>query len=328
MLACARLGLLLLVLLALVISHSPSTLRATTPADIFGDGSDGARTFSTHTTDTPIDSPASGVSGSANLTATNPAFGTGQRILIHQSRGTNAGAWEMNEIQAYSAGTMTTVTPLANTYMTSGANAAQVLVVPQYTDLTVNAGVTVTAKAWNGSTGGIFAVLVNGIATIDGTISASARGYRGGQRGTQSGPGPAGNNDAGQGEGTAGPGATNGTYTRNGSGGGAGTGSSPLGGGGGGNDGTGSGGEGDGTISLVWYANTESDLGGYKVYYGSASRSYEHFHDVGIATYEGDNVYYELTGLSRGQTYYIAVTAYDIFRNESDFSDEISAIPN
>jgi len=100
------------------------------------------------------------------------------------------------------------------------------------------------------------------------------------------------------------------------------------GGGGGANEGTGSGAGGNATVSMVWYANTESDLGGYKVYYGPASRSYEHSQDVGIATHEGDNVYYELTGLSNAQTYFIAVTAYDIFGNESDFSNEIIAVPN
>jgi len=177
------LGLIVIVCSAPVDSYGITTHPAAAYSDMFGNGSDGAKTYDSDTTDAPIDSTASGISGSTVLLAANPAFGAGQRILIHQSRGTNAGAWEMNEIQAYSAGTITTADPLTYTYTTSGASAAQVLVVPQYTDVTVNAGVTVTAKAWNGSTGGILAFLANGTMAINGTITADAKGFRGGAGG-------------------------------------------------------------------------------------------------------------------------------------------------
>ncbi len=84
---------------------------------------------------------------------------------------------------------------------------------------------------------------------------------------------------------------------------------------------------GAGTISLAWDApatNSDgsplADLAGYYVYYGTASRVYG-------APIDAKNVTgYTLTGLTHGQTYFIAVTAYDTSQNESQFSDEVSGV--
>ena len=73
-------------------------------------------------------------------------------------------------------------------------------------------------------------------------------------------------------------------------------------------------------IRLAWDANTESDLAGYKVYYGNGTRSYTRSIDV------GDQTTFALTGLTQGQTYFIVITAYDTSNNESNFSYEISGI--
>jgi hypothetical protein len=70
-------------------------------------------------------------------------------------------------------------------------------------------------------------------------------------------------------------------------------------------------------VTLQWDANTEPDLKGYKIYYGTAARNYSHSVDVGNVTM------YLLNGLSEGQTYYIAVTAYDSDNNESGYSNEV-----
>ena len=70
-------------------------------------------------------------------------------------------------------------------------------------------------------------------------------------------------------------------------------------------------------VMLQWDANTEPDLKGYKIYYGTASRNYTQSKDVGKVTT------YMLTGLTEGRTYYIAVTAYDTENNESGYSNEI-----
>jgi polysaccharide export outer membrane protein len=70
-------------------------------------------------------------------------------------------------------------------------------------------------------------------------------------------------------------------------------------------------------LKLAWDANTEPALEGYKVYYGTASRSYGRPVNVGKVTT------YILTGLTLGQTYYVAVTAYDKSNNESRYSNEV-----
>jgi fibronectin type 3 domain-containing protein len=64
-------------------------------------------------------------------------------------------------------------------------------------------------------------------------------------------------------------------------------------------------------IKLAWDANTESDLAGYKVYYGTSSKSYSGSVDVGNVTS------YALTGLNKGETYYISVSAYNTSGSES-----------
>lgn len=67
-----------------------------------------------------IYSACSGTAGAYTLSATNASFAAGQEILIHQTQGTNAGQWERNTIQSYTAGTITLKNPLLGSYV-SGA---------------------------------------------------------------------------------------------------------------------------------------------------------------------------------------------------------------
>jgi hypothetical protein len=71
-------------------------------------------------------------------------------------------------------------------------------------------------------------------------------------------------------------------------------------------------------IRLAWDPNTEPDVAGYQIYYGTASRSYGYSIDVGNVTT------YTLLDLTQGVTYYIALTAYDSANNKSDYSNEVS----
>ena len=74
--------------------------------------------------------------------------------------------------------------------------------------------------------------------------------------------------------------------------------------------------------TLAWDPNTESDLAGYRVHYGTASGSYTVHTDVHNVTT------YTVTGLTAGQTYYFAATAYDASGNESGYSNPVSyAVP-
>ena len=161
----------------------------------FGDGSGGDLVMSADATDAPIDSACSGASGSFALSATNVSFAPGQIVLIHQTQGTNAHAWELNKIQSYVAGTITLALPLQNTYGTG----AQVIVASQYDNFTINTGKTLTSKAWNGTVGGIIVRFARTSMTITGTILTTGCGYRGGLHGQQFANGYSGEGDPGVG---------------------------------------------------------------------------------------------------------------------------------
>ena len=109
--------------------------------------------------------------------------------------------------------------------------------------------------------------------------------------------------------------------------GGCGGGSSSGTGGTGESGGSGGTGETGGAIILDWDAPTTNadgtalnDLVGYKIYYGTASGVYTHSVDVGNVTT------YTLTGLTKGQVYYTAATAYDTSGNESGYSIEFQGV--
>jgi hypothetical protein len=72
-----------------------------------------------------------------------------------------------------------------------------------------------------------------------------------------------------------------------------------------------------GDVQLAWDPS-ESDVAGYKVYYGSSSQNYSNAVDAGNASN------YILTGLADGELYYFATTAYDSSGNESGYSNEIA----
>jgi len=74
------------------------------------------------------------------------------------------------------------------------------------------------------------------------------------------------------------------------------------------------------SLHLEWDANNEADLAGYKVYYGTSSGNYGEPDDAGNVTE------HELSGLTEGETYYVAITAYDNSDNESQKSDEESGV--
>lgn len=75
------------------------------------------------------------------------------------------------------------------------------------------------------------------------------------------------------------------------------------------------------SIDLIWNANPEPELVGYKIYYGTASGVYTQSVDIGNQTTA------TLTNLSVGVTYFSVVTAYDAERLESPPSVEISFTP-
>lgn len=72
---------------------------------------------------------------------------------------------------------------------------------------------------------------------------------------------------------------------------------------------------------LSWDANSESDIAGYKIYYGTSFGVYPHIVDV------GNNTTYVVDNLIQDKKYFFVVTAYDFAGNESGFSKEVSYPP-
>src|SRR4026209_576177 len=73
--------------------------------------------------------------------------------------------------------------------------------------------------------------------------------------------------------------------------------------------------------TLVWDPNAESNVAGYKLYSGTASRQYSSVVDVGNTTQ------YRLTNVVEGTSYFFALTAYSTAGLESGLSAEVSYTP-
>ncbi len=67
---------------------------------------------------------------------------------------------------------------LTTNFISSGH--VQVIRIPRYNNLTIPAGSSITTTNWNGDQGGVVALEVNGALTINGTITATGNGFRGG----------------------------------------------------------------------------------------------------------------------------------------------------
>ena len=81
----------------------------------------------------------------------------------------------------------------------------------------------------------------------------------------------------------------------------------------------------NGTIALAW--DNSGQAAGYKLYYGTASRSYAGSVDTGaLAPSSGGTLQFTITGLAPGRTYYISATAYNASRAESAYSNEVSGV--
>jgi hypothetical protein len=72
------------------------------------------------------------------------------------------------------------------------------------------------------------------------------------------------------------------------------------------------------SLTITWEPNTEPDLAGYFVYYGTKDRPFGNRIDVGRQTQ------YFIQNLKPGETYYISVTAVDTAHNESVFIEQIA----
>jgi len=74
-----------------------------------------------------------------------------------------------------------------------------------------------------------------------------------------------------------------------------------------------------GAVTLAWDPNSPSEnIAGYRLYYGTESRSYTGVIDISNGTLK------KVSKLAKGYYYYFAVTAYNDAGEESDFSEELT----
>ena len=71
------------------------------------------------------------------------------------------------------------------------------------------------------------------------------------------------------------------------------------------------------SVTLAWDRSQDTDIAGYRVYYGTSSGHYTTMTSV------GNNTSCTITNLEPGRTYYFVATAYDTNGHESAFSGEI-----
>jgi hypothetical protein len=69
-------------------------------------------------------------------------------------------------------------------------------------------------------------------------------------------------------------------------------------------------------VTVAWDANTETNLAGYRIYWGKSTRFYTDVRNCGDRTQVTIPLY-------PSETYYIAVTAYNTEGIESDYSSEL-----
>ena len=176
-----------------------NTVTVNAPVDL-GDGADGAVTISSNkniNTDTIAGgrSVADGVNysvtaiGSNTVTASTTVTGidTGDEVLLINLQGDatnngNVGNYEFLTVQGVSGTTVTFSSNVSDTYGVGGNSdltGQDIMIqrVPNYTDVTINSAITLTANPWDGAKGGIVVFKANGTVTITGNISTTGLGY-------------------------------------------------------------------------------------------------------------------------------------------------------
>lgn len=258
-------------------SNNDLTLAVPAAFSSGGDGSDGSITISSNVNCQTTDiSTADGdstsdcqvatitalaSSGQSNISVgSSVGFVAGDEVFIIQITGTGQGNYEYRTIQSVASTTLTTTTTLANSYQSSGA---QVVRVPQYTNVTVQNGGTLTVSAWQGNYGGVLVFRATGTVQVDsgGSISTSGLGFPGGNGTTNASGGGTSSGGTAGGAGGAATGSPGGGGGGNAAGQAGAAGSGTKGGGGAGGAPGGGGGGSYGTLATNGSAGTSGSGG-------------------------------------------------------------------
>ncbi len=141
------------------------------------------------------------LSGATSFTNSTNAFATaalspGDLVMIIQMQGAsiattddtnygnitaynNTGNYELKTVLSISTNTITFCTALAKSYTVSGTKRCQVVRVPRFDNVTLGTNAILSAKPWDGTTGGVCAMEVNGNLSLSGKIDATGTGFRG-----------------------------------------------------------------------------------------------------------------------------------------------------
>ncbi|MFN8287272.1 MAG: gliding motility-associated C-terminal domain-containing protein [Chitinophagales bacterium] len=120
-------------------------------------------------------------------------FAPGDKVLLIQMKGAvidtsntsafgdvtnynDAGSYEFSRVQSINGADISLTTSLVNSYNVTGK--VQLIRVPEYTNANVSG--TLTAQAWNGTTGGVLVMDVSNTLTMNADIDVSGLGFRGG----------------------------------------------------------------------------------------------------------------------------------------------------
>jgi len=107
--------------------------------------------------------------GASIDTSDSPAYGTVTNY-------NDAGHYELLTVSDVTNNIITFQQTITRTYDPAGK--VQLILVPQYTDVTIAA--TLIAQPWDGSTGGVLAFIASGTVTMNANIDVSGLGFRGG----------------------------------------------------------------------------------------------------------------------------------------------------
>jgi hypothetical protein len=143
----------------------------------FGSGKDGA--ISNAGSIAYVAGPMVAIDVSGKKLRTFDGFSIGDIVIIHQTQGAGAGAWEFNRIVGKSeVGSGYATYEMQFDFSYSYIPGTQMVRMNQFQGGTFNANISV--PAWNGLYGGVYGIMCNGQLTYAGTIAAAGKGYRGG----------------------------------------------------------------------------------------------------------------------------------------------------
>ncbi|NTW31315.1 MAG: hypothetical protein HGB12_01550 [Bacteroidetes bacterium] len=195
-------------------SGSTTNVVITVNSSLLGSGSDGAVVISStknmntdiiasgRTCADAINYSVTGLTSNTATLSTTPNAGclsAGDEVILINLQGTstnniNVGNLEALRIQSISGAVITFASNKTKYYGdgasddlnigTATTNQRVMLQrIPNYTNVTINSGITLTANPWDGTKGGLLYLKANGTITNNGTINMNSNGYAGGTAG-------------------------------------------------------------------------------------------------------------------------------------------------